>query len=83
MRWTSVEISGSKPHYYKRATELYCVLDDGGSVMLDGVEQPVSQGSLVHIPPGVVHGARGKMRVLVVGIPVNAEDDYIEGEELG
>jgi quercetin dioxygenase-like cupin family protein len=45
------------------------------------VEQPVSKGSLVHIPPGVVHGARGKMRVLVVGIPDIAEDDYFEVAE--
>jgi hypothetical protein len=36
---------------------------------------------LVHIPPGVVHGARGKMRVLVVGIPDIAEDDYFEVEQ--
>jgi hypothetical protein len=30
---------------------------------------------LVHIPPGVVHGAQGRMRVLVVGIPDIADDD--------
>lgn len=38
----------------------------------------MSKGSVVHIPPGVVHGARGKMRVLVVGIPDIAEDDCFE-----
>ena len=48
------------------------------SVILDGVEQPVSKGSLVHIPAGVVHGAQGRMRVLVVGIPDIADDDYFE-----
>ncbi|HCN77600.1 MAG TPA: cupin, partial [Verrucomicrobiales bacterium] len=47
----------------------------------DGVAHPVMKGSLVHIPPGVVHGARGKMRVLVVGVPDIAEDDYFEPEE--
>jgi quercetin dioxygenase-like cupin family protein len=45
-------------------------------VLLDGVEQEVRKGSLVQIPPGVVHGARGRMRVLVVGIPDIADDDY-------
>jgi len=35
---------------------------------------------MVHIPPGVVHGARGRMRVLVVGIPDIAESDYFEAE---
>lgn len=43
--------------------------------MLDGVEQPIRQGSIVHIPPGVVHGAKGRMRVLVVCIPDIADDD--------
>ncbi|MCX6836679.1 MAG: cupin domain-containing protein [Verrucomicrobia bacterium] len=76
----AVDIDGSKLHYHQRSTELYYVLEGGGSVMLDGVEHPVSKGSLVHIPPGVVHGARGKMRVLVVGIPDIAEDDYFEVE---
>ncbi len=74
----AVDIDGAKLHYHKRSTELYYVLEGGGTVVLDGVEQPVSKGSLVHIPPGVVHGARGQMRVLVVGIPDIAEDDYFE-----
>jgi quercetin dioxygenase-like cupin family protein len=44
-------------------------------VTLDGVEHPVRKGSAVHIPPGVVHGATGRVRVLVVGIPDIADDD--------
>lgn len=76
-----VDIDGAKLHYHKRSTELYYVLEGDGVVILDGEENPVRKGSLVHIPPGVVHGARGKMRVLVVGVPDIAEDDYFE--ELG
>ncbi len=72
----AVDIDGARPHFHKRSTELYYVLDGAGSVLLDGVEHPVQAGSLVHIPPGVVHGARGRMRVLVVGIPDIADDDY-------
>ena len=71
----AVDIEGAKEHYHKRGTELYYVLDGEGSVVLDGVEHPVRKGSLVHIPPGVVHGARGRMRVLVVGIPDISDDD--------
>ncbi len=71
----AVDIDGAREHYHKRATELYYVLDGEGTVMLDGVEQPVRKGSLVHIPPGVVHGARGRMRVLVVGIPDISDED--------
>ena len=77
----AVDIDGAKLHYHRRATELYYVLEGSGTVVLDGVEEEVSQGSLVHIPPGVVHGARGKMRVLVVGVPDIAEDDYFEVQE--
>jgi mannose-6-phosphate isomerase-like protein (cupin superfamily) len=77
----AVNIDGAKLHYHKRSTELYYVLSGSGTVLLDGMEQAVSAGSLVHIPPGVIHGARGQMRVLVVGIPDIAEDDYFEAEE--
>ncbi len=74
----AVDIDGAKLHYHKRSTELYYVLDGEGFVLLDGEEHAVRKGSLVHIPPGVVHGARGRMRVLVVGIPDIADDDYFE-----
>ena len=74
----AVDIDGAKLHYHKRSTELYYVLDGSGTVSLDGAEHSVFKGSLVHIPAGVVHGARGRMRVLVVGIPDIADDDYFE-----
>ena len=71
----AVDIDGAKEHYHQRSTELYYVLEGEGSVVLDGKEYSVTKGSLVHIPPGVVHGAKVRMRVLVVGIPDIAEDD--------
>ena len=71
----AVDIDGARQHYHKRSTELYYVLEGEGTVTLDGVEHPVRKGSLVHIPSGVVHGAKGRVRVLVVGIPDIAEDD--------
>ena len=77
----AVDIDGAKLHYHKRSTELYYVLDGSGSGILDGAELPVAKGSLVHIPPGVVHGARGRMRVLVIGIPDIADDDYFEAPQ--
>lgn len=74
----AVDIDGAKLHYHKRSTELYYVLDGEGVVLLDGEEHAVRKGSLVHIPPGVVHGAKGRMRVLVIGVPDIADDDYFE-----
>ena len=79
----AVDIENAKLHYHKRATELYYVLEGGGEIILDGRSQKIQKGSLVHIPPGVVHGARGRMRVLVIGIPDIAEDDYFEAEPVG
>jgi mannose-6-phosphate isomerase-like protein (cupin superfamily) len=75
-----VDIEHAKLHYHKRGTELYYVVEGSGVIVLDGKEEEIRRGSLVHIPPGVVHGARGKMRVLVVGIPDIAEEDYFEAE---
>ena len=71
----AVDIDGAREHYHRRGTELYYVLDGEGVVVLDGIEHPVQTGSLVHIPPGVVHGAKGRMRVLVVGIPDISDED--------
>lgn len=77
----AVDIDGARPHFHKRSTELYYVLGGEGSVVLDGVEHEVREGSMVHIPPGVVHSAKGRMRVLVVGIPDIADDDYFDASE--
>jgi mannose-6-phosphate isomerase-like protein (cupin superfamily) len=77
----AVDIDGAKAHFHKRSTELYYVLSGEGSVVLDGVEHEVKAGSLVHIPPGVVHAARGRMRVLVVGIPDIGDDDWFDASE--
>ena len=74
----AVDIDGAKLHFHKRSTELYYVLEGAGTVSLDGVEHAVTKGSLLHIPPGVVHGAKGQMRVLVVGIPDISDDDFYE-----
>ena len=73
----AVDIDGARPHFHKRTTELYYVLEGEGSVVLDGQERDVRPGTMIHIPPGVVHGAIGKMRVLVVGIPdIDDSDIY-------
>lgn len=40
------------------ATEMYHVLAGGGTVYLDGREEPVTTGSVVFIPSNCVHGVR-------------------------
>lgn len=77
----AVDIDGARLHFHRKATELYYVLEGEGSVILDGQEHAVRKGSIVHIPPGVVHGARGRMRVLVVGMPDISDGDLYFPEE--
>ncbi len=72
----AVDIEEAQMHFHERATELYYVLEGTGAILLNGEEHEVRKGSLVQIPPGVIHGARGRMRVLVVGIPDIADEDY-------
>ena len=73
----AVEIDGAKPHYHKKTTELYYVLEGKGYVTLNDKEEVVQKGSIIHIPPGVIHGAKGKMKVLVIGIPdIDDSDIY-------
>ena len=77
----AVDVDGAKPHFHQVATELYYVLEGSGTVRLDGVDHEVRPGSLVHIPPGVIHSASGRMRVLVVGIPDISDDDYFAADD--
>jgi mannose-6-phosphate isomerase-like protein (cupin superfamily) len=70
-----VVMDTSAAHYHQRATELYYVLEGEGVITLDGEDHPLRPGSMVHIPPRVVHATRGHMRVLVVGIPDIDDDD--------
>jgi mannose-6-phosphate isomerase-like protein (cupin superfamily) len=78
----AVDMDEAQLHFHERATELYYVLEGEGTVVLDGKEQPVRKGSLVHIPPGVVHASMGKMRVLVVGIrDISGDDLYFPDGE--
>lgn len=76
-----VDIDGAQEHYHKVGTEVYYVLEGEGSIRLDGTDHPIRKGSIVHIPPGVVHGAKGRMRVLVVGIPDISDDDLFLATE--
>ncbi len=78
----AVDIDGAREHYHRRSAELYYVLEGEGQVILDGRTVEVRKGTMVHIPPGVIHGARGRMLVLVVGVPDFAVVDlYFPDEE--
>jgi len=62
----------SRPHYHKRLTEIYFILEGTGHLELDGEKIPVKPLTSVLINPGCRHRAVGKLRV--VNIPVPAFD---------
>ena len=76
-----VEVEHESEHYHRRSAELYYVLEGEGHVLLDGAAHPVQPGSIVHIPPGVVHAARGRLRLLVIGVPEICEEDTFDLED--
>src|SRR5437660_9064105 len=72
-----VDISAdARPHYHKRMTEIYLVLEGEGHLELDGELVPVKPMTAVFIQPGCRHRAVGKLRI--VNIPVPAFDDADE-----
>ena len=61
----------ARPHFHRRQTEVYVVLecDAGATIELDGQSRAVQPLSAILIPPGVVHRAVGKMKVLIYCTP--------------
>jgi mannose-6-phosphate isomerase-like protein (cupin superfamily) len=71
-----LDTEDARPHYHKRATEVYVVLRGEGYVELDGVKHEAKPMAAFLIPPGVRHRASDGLQVLV--IPVPAADDTDE-----
>ncbi len=74
-----VDISrDAKPHYHTRLTEIYVVLEGEGALELDGKRVSVRPGTAVLIPPGVVHRAVGKLKILNVSVPpFDPRDEHV------
>ncbi len=53
-----LDITGAPKHIHKHTLEYY-YFHNGGIMNLDGVDHPVKKGTMVILPPGVVHAARG------------------------
>jgi len=74
-----VDISAdSRPHYHRRTTEIYVVLEGEGFLEADGERIPLRPLTSVMIQPGCVHRAVGDLRILNIPIPPFAEDDEFE-----
>jgi len=67
------------PHYHKRTTEIYYILEGQGAVELNGEDVAVEPGTAVMIKPGTFHRGKGQMRLLVICVPPYTKaDEYFE-----
>ena len=68
----------SRPHYHKKMTEIYLILDGQGFMELDGERIPVKPMTSIFIKPGCRHRAVGKMKIINVPIPAFDPADEFE-----
>ncbi|MBN1482534.1 cupin domain-containing protein [candidate division KSB1 bacterium] len=75
-----VDISDdARPHYHKKMTEIYTVLQGQGYIELDGESFAVQPMTVIKINPGCRHRAVGKLRILNTVIPVfDADDEWFD-----
>lgn len=61
----------AKPHFHRRLTETYYILDcdEDAALELDGQRVAVRPGMCVVIPPNVVHRAVARMTILNIVFP--------------
>lgn len=65
-----VEISkDSRPHYHKKTTEIYYVLEGEGHLEIEKDKVPLKPGVSVLIPPNNLHRAVGELKILNVPVP--------------
>jgi len=65
-----VDISvDARPHYHKRMTEIYLVLEGEGHLELDGDLVPVKPMTAVYIRPGCRHRAVGRLKIINIPVP--------------
>jgi mannose-6-phosphate isomerase-like protein (cupin superfamily) len=72
-----VQIRGQAgKHRHGRLTEIYYCLEGYGQIQLDDELHDFSPGTVVLIPPGVAHAARGDLTIInVVSPPFDPADE--------
>ena len=75
-----VDISAdSRPHYHKKLTEIYLVLEGEGYIELDGERVPVKPMTTVLIKPGCRHRAVGNLKIINIPVPVfDPKDEWFD-----
>ena len=68
----------TEPHYHKKMTECYTILEGEGFLELDGEMVPVKPMDTVMIRPGCVHRPVGQLKILNVAVPgFDPSDEYL------
>lgn len=76
-----LDISDSRKHYHKSVTEVYYCLSGKGEMELENEVVTLEPGTVVYIPPGVRHTARGNVQVLIISVPPFETGDVHFDEE--
>ena len=78
-----VDISeDSRPHYHKKMTEIYHVLEGTGTLELDDDRIDLMPGITVMIKPRCIHRAVGNLKIINVPIPTfDPADEWFPEEE--
>jgi len=74
------KIREAKPHFHKKTTEYYYVLEGAGHLLVDGEHVPLQVGDVVVVQPGAIHHAEGDLTCLVIGIPPFDPADQFTGQ---
>jgi mannose-6-phosphate isomerase-like protein (cupin superfamily) len=69
------EITDSKKHYHKKATEYYYILAGSGTMELNDDTIALEPGLAIIIEPGTAHRAFGNLTTLIVVIPAAEHGD--------
>ena len=69
------EITDSRKHYHRKATEYYYILEGHGTMELNDDTVPLEPGLAIIIYPGTTHRAYGDIKALIVVIPAAEHGD--------
>jgi len=69
------EITDSRKHYHKKATEYYYILEGTGKMELNDEVIDLEPGLAIHIAPGTAHRVYGNIKTLIVVIPAAEHGD--------
>ncbi len=75
------EITDSRKHFHRKATEYYYILSGSGNMELDDDVIELEPGTAVIIYPGTAHRVYGDITALIVVIPAAEHGDEFFADE--